>query len=370
MTSNITPRIEINLQKIRHNAKVLKKLYGEKGIQITGVVKGVSANLEVARTLVEAGITSLADSKIANIRKMKTAGLKAKFMLLRTPALSEVKQVVEFADISMNTELEIIQALSAEAIRQNKIHSIIIMVEMGDLREGILKEDAPSFIREVLKLPGIQLAGIGTNFACFGGVIPTEKKMQEFSDFVSEIQQEFHIKLPIVSGGNSANYTWLMKTNDIGLVNNIRIGESILLGRDPASGKIIPGLYPDAFCFFAEIIESKLKPSVSSGIRGRNAFGESVSFEDRGLMRRAIAGVGRQDVWVPGLTPLLPVEILGASSDHIILNTKHIPMKPGDEVAFSLNYGALLSIMTSPYVHKKYLHQSSEKCDSLKKTSA
>ena len=370
MTIKITPRVEISLPKIQHNAKVLMELYGRKGIQITGVVKGVSANLEVAGTLVEAGITSLADSKIENIKKMKMAGLKATYILLRGPALSEVRQVVEFADISVNTELDVIRALSAEAERQNKVHRIIVMVEMGDLREGILQEEAPSFIREVLKLPGIKLVGIGTNFACFGGVVPTDKKMREFSDFVSEIQKEFHIKLPILSGGNSANYTWLMKTHDAGLVNNIRIGESILLGRDPVSGKVIPGLYPDAFCFFAEVIESKLKPSVPSGIRGRNAFGESVSFEDHGLMRRAIVGVGRQDVLVQGLTPMLPVEIIGSSSDHIILNTKQISLNPGEEVAFSLNYGALLSVMTSPYVYKRYLRQSSKKFCSLKRTPA
>ncbi len=369
MTSRITPRIEINLEKIHHNTKVLKKLYGEKGIEISGVVKGVGANLKVARTLVEAGITSLADSKIANIRKMKMAGLKEKLILLRTPALSEVQQVVEFADISMNTELEVIRALSTEAEKQNKIHSIIIMVEMGDLREGILPKDAPSFIREVLKLPGVKLVGIGTNFACFGGVIPTEEKMQEFSQFINEIQKEFQIKLPIISGGNSANYTWMMNTHDPGLVNNIRLGESILLGRDPVSGTVIPGLYSDAFCFVAEVIESKLKPSVPSGVRGRNAFGESISFEDHGLMRRAIVGVGRQDVLVSGLSPVLPVDIIGSSSDHIILNTKQIDLKPGDEVAFSLNYGALLSVMTSPYVYKTYTHQASKKY-SLKRTSA
>jgi predicted amino acid racemase len=370
MTSKITPRIEINLEKIRHNTKVLKKLYGEKGIQISGVVKGVCANLEVARTLVEAGITSLADSKIENIRKMKMAGLKSKLILLRTPALSEVQQVVEFADISMNTELEIIRALSAEAKRQNKIHSIIIMVEMGDLREGILPKDTPAFIREVLRLPGIELAGIGTNFACFGGVVPTVKKMQEFSNLVNEIQKEFQIKLPIVSGGNSANYTWLMNTHDAGSVNNIRLGESILLGRDPVSGKVIPGLYPDAFYFVAEVIESKLKPSVPSGIRGRNAFGERISFEDHGLMRRAIVGVGRQDVLVSGLSPVLPIEIIGSSSDHIILNTKQIHLKPGEEVAFFLNYGALLSVMTSPYVYKTYTRQTSKRYNSLTRTPA
>jgi ornithine racemase len=370
MKNEITPRIEIDLQKIRHNAQVLKNLYGERGIKITGVVKGVDAILQVANALLEVGITSLADSRIANIKKLKKAGLKATLLLLRTPAMSEVKLVVEFADISMNTELEVIRALSAEAVRRNKIHPIILMIEMGDIREGILCENVPSFIREVLKLPGVKIDGIGTNFACFGGVVPTEQKMRKFSNFVSEMQELFSLKFPIVSGGNSANYNWLVSTKDTGVINNIRIGESILLGRETVSGKLIPGLYPDAFCFIAEVIESKLKPSVPIGLRSRNAFGETLSFKDCGLMRRALLGVGRQDVLVSGLTPLLPVEIIGSSSDHIILNTKDILLKPGDEVKFSLDYGALLSVMTSPYIYKKFLHQMPIKHGSLNKTPA
>ncbi|HZG73495.1 MAG TPA: alanine/ornithine racemase family PLP-dependent enzyme [Chondromyces sp.] len=351
-----TPRIEIHLDKIRHNVKVLKDLYGKKGIQITGVVKGVGGSLKVARVLLESGISSLADSKIANIRKMKKAKLNATFILLRTPAMGEVQEVVQFADISMNTEIEVIKALSAEAVRQGKIHQVILMAEMGDLREGVLLKDFPSFIRETLKLPNIRIAGIGTNFACFGGVIPTEQKMREFSSFVRSMQNQFSLIFSHISGGNSANYNWMISTKDTGAINNIRLGESIFLGRETASGKLIPGLYPDAFCFVAEVIESKIKPSVPYGNRGRNAFGETLSFKNRGDMRRAIVGVGRQDILVSGLTPLQPVEIIGSSSDHIILDAKTFFLKPGDEVKFSLNYGAMLSAMTSPYVHKKYLH--------------
>lgn len=107
------------------------------------------------------------------------------------------------------------------------------------------------------------------------------------------------------------------------------------------------------------MIEAKTKPSVPFGDRGRNAFGETITFGDRGLIRRAIVGIGRQDVFVPGLTPLLPIDILGASSDHIILDTKNIELKVGDEVKFTIDYGALISLMTSPYVYKKYLPERS-----------
>ncbi|KKB37412.1 alanine/ornithine racemase family PLP-dependent enzyme [Bacillus thermotolerans] len=356
----VTPRIEINLDKIRHNAKTLKDLYGKKGIQITGVVKGVGASLKIAEALVESGIKSLADSKIANIKKLKQSNLNAILMLLRTPALSEIEEVVRFADISMNTELDVVRALSAEAVKQRKTHQIILMAEMGDLREGILLKDMPAFIEETAKLPNIRIAGIGTNFACFGGVIPTEQKMRTFSSFVKSIQSQFSLLLPYVSGGNSANYNWMMHTQDTGLVNNIRLGESIFLGRETVGGTLIPNLYPDAFCFVAEVVESKVKPSVPAGSRGRNAFGETLSFKDRGEIRRAILGVGRQDVLVSGLTPPKPFEILGSSSDHIILDTKKVPLRPGDEVKFSVDYGAMLSAMTSPYVYKKYVYTSAK----------
>ena len=351
---DINPRIEINLEKIRHNAMILKELYGKQGIQITGVVKGVVANPKVAKILIECGIESLADSKISNIEKMKKAKLKATFILLRTPAMSEVQKVVEYADISMNTELEVIRALSAEAVRQEKVHQIILMVEMGDLREGIMLKDVPSFIQQVLHMPCIQIVGIGTNLACFGGAIPTEQNMRVFSTFIKSIKKKFSLQLPYVSGGNSANFNWLMNTKDVGEVNNIRVGESILLGRETVHGILIPELFSDAFCFIAEVIESKLKPSVPFGTQGRNAFGEIVSFQDRGIIRRVILGVGRQDILVSGLTPLKIFDILGSSSDHIILDTKKINLKPGDEVGFSLDYGAMLSAMNSPYINKVF----------------
>lgn len=351
------PRIEINLDKIAINTKILTQLYSQKGIQLTGVVKGVFANPKVAQILIENGIESLADSKISNIEKMKKANLQATFILLRTPAMSEIQKVVEFADISMNTELEVIRALSAEAVRQQKIHQIILMVEMGDLREGILMKDIPAYIREILKMPHIQISGIGTNLACYGGIIPTEQNMRVFSSLVKDIKRQFSLKLPFISGGNSANYNWFMNTNDVGEINNIRLGESIFLGRETVNGKLIPKLFSDAFCFIAEVIESKLKPSLPFGIHGINAFGERVLFKDRGIIRRAIIGVGRQDVLVSGLTPLRLVEILGSSSDHIILDAKKIDLKLGDEIAFSLDYGALLSVMTSPAINKIFTQQ-------------
>jgi predicted amino acid racemase len=352
----MSSRVEIDLDKLGNNVEVLLNLYRSKKISIMGVTKGVCGIPEIAQVLVNNGIRILADSKIANLKKMREAKIKAEFVLLRTPSLREVNQVIKYADISINTEIAVIKSLSSAAMSYNIQHKIILMVDMGDLREGILPADLDGFIHEVLQLPGITIVGIGANFACLGGVKPTEEKMNSLSLLATHIEEEFLLPLTYVSGGNSANYNWFMASENVGTINNLRIGESIILGRETLDRKRIPNLYTNAFTFVAEVIESKIKASFPEGETGQNAFGVSTQFRDRGQIRRVILGVGRQDVLVSGLTPRLDIEILGSSSDHTVIDAKGTDLKVGDEVAFDLNYGALLSVMSSPFVAKKYIH--------------
>lgn len=356
MTRSSVPRIEINLAKIAHNAETLKHMYKTKGIELMGVTKGVCGSPAIARVLVESGIHTLAESKLANLKKMHENQIQAQYVLLRTPALSEVESVINYADISMNSELIIIKKLSETAIALNKVHKIILMIEMGDLREGIMPSDINQFIQQVVTLPGVKIVGLGANFACFGGVKPTQANMASLSSLAATIEVDFSLSLSYVSGGNSANYNWFMEAENTERINNLRLGESILLGRETLCRKTIPDLFTDAFTFVAEVIESKIKPSVPYGEIGQDAFGNTPQFQDKGQINRAILGVGLQDVLVSGLTPILNIEILGSSSDHIVLATRKVDLGVGSEVKFSVNYGALLSAMTSPYVAKKYTH--------------
>ncbi|MFA1822955.1 alanine/ornithine racemase family PLP-dependent enzyme [Virgibacillus oceani] len=349
-----TPRIEINLAKIAHNAEKLRHLYESKNIGIMAVTKTVCGDPIVAKALLNQGVHTLADSKLKNIIRMRESGIEAQFVLLRTPAISEIDSVIKYADISMNTELTVIRKLSAAANRSSSCHKIILMIEMGDLREGIMPESLHAFILEVMDLSGIEIVGIGANFACFGGVKPSEENMGLLSSLAENIEATFTLPLSFVSGGNSANYSWFLGVPNTGKINNLRLGESIYLGRETLNRMPIPGLYTDAFTFVSEIIESKLKPSVPYGEIGQDAFGNHPQFQDLGKMKRAILGVGSQDVLVSGLTPRLDIDMLGSSSDHTVLDLKKTDLKIGDEVMFDLNYGALLLAMTSPYVSKEY----------------
>jgi predicted amino acid racemase len=356
MIRSTAPRVLINLAKIAYNANALVDLFGLKGIGIMGVTKVVCGCPMIADVLVDKGIKLLADSKLENIKKMREAGVQAQFVLLRTPALSEADSVVQYADISMNTELSVIRKLSMAAKKYGVQHKIILMIEMGDLREGIMPADLEDFIHETSKLADIKIVGIGASFACFGGVRPSEDTMEQLSLLATDIETKFSLPLLYVSGGNSANYNWFITTKNIGKINNLRLGESIFLGREPLDRNVIKGLFTDAFTFISEIIEAKTKPSVPYGDIAQNAFGHYPQFQDRGLMRRGILGVGSQDVLVNGLKPMSDIEVLGASSDHIVVDLRKTDLKVGDEVRFSLDYSALLSVMTSPYISKEYIN--------------
>jgi predicted amino acid racemase len=349
-----TPRIAIDTSKIAHNARTLKSMYGARGIGVTGVTKVVCGDPGIARVLVGSGIATLADSRIANIQRMREAGVAAQFLLLRTPLLSQAEEVVDLADISLNSEISVIEKLSEFAIAQHTTHKVVLMVELGDLREGLMPHDLRRVVQRVTELDGIELAGIGTNLACLGGVKPDARNMGRLSSIAEELEELFDLTFAFVSGGNSANFSWFTSNQDVGRINNLRLGESIYLGRETLHREPIPGLFTDAFTLIAEVIEAKTKPSIPDGDICQDAFGNVPQFQDRGQTNRALLGIGLQDVSVSGLTPSLDVDILGASSDHIILDAKQSGLEVGDEVKFNLNYAALLAAMTSSYVHKEY----------------
>lgn len=345
-----SPRLEINYKKIAHNLKTIIAIYETKSIAICAVTKVLCGDVNIARLLVQSGATMLADSKINNFKKMHEAKLQCQFLLLGPPKISEVNLIVKYADISLNTEVLVIRELSKSAVLQKVIHKVILMVECGDLREGIMPEDLEGTVAQVLKLKGVEVVGIGTNLMCLEGVQPTKDKMRLLSQKVVLIEKKFNIHFPIISGGNSANYNWLLSVPDPGRINHLRIGESIFLGRETIENKPIPELFLDAFTLVAEVVELKMKLSDPFGQIGEYFFRKPLGKNK--LSPRAILSIGLQDVDVSGLYPEEQVTILNSSSDHLIINPMDSKLKLGCEVRFNLNYSALLAVMTSPNVLK------------------
>ena len=348
------PRLEIDLDKIYHNALTLVSRLGARGISVTGVTKAALGSPEIANAWLQAGVIGLGDSRIENIATMRRSNVVASMTLIRSPMLSQVDQVVALADLSYNTELDVIRGLSSAAQKADRTHGILLMVELGDLREGIMPEHLESAVREALRLPNLLFQGIGTNLACRSGVSPDNRNMAELSSLADRIDDTFGAIVRTVSGGNSANLDWTLGGADTGRINNLRLGEALLLGREPLHRQAIKGLHTNAITLIAEVIESKRKPTQPWGEIAQSAFGEVSPSDDDGSITQSIFAIGRQDIDPAGLDPPPGISILAASSDHLIVDSSDYPgsLAVGSEMSFQLNYSALLRAMTSPFIAK------------------
>lgn len=349
------PEIIIDLNKFRHNLRHMITMSHNLGLTVMGVSKVFCADKELVKIMIEEEVDYIADSRIENLQSINTSIPK---VLLRLPMHGEVESVVKYSDISLNSELSTIKLLNEKASENNLTHGVIIMIDLGDLREGIFNEEELMYtVSETLKLQHITLKGIGVNLTCYGGVIPSTEILNQLVEYKNKIENKFDIKLEIISGGNSSSIELLYTGQMPKEVNNLRLGESIVLGRETAYGGLIEDLHDDAFTLSTTMIELKEKPSIPIGEIGMNAFGKKPEFEDKGLMKRAIIGIGKQDVDYEELTPYDSIELIGSSSDHIILDVTNSrnDYQVGDIILFKLTYSSVLSLFTSKYVSRKYL---------------
>lgn len=352
------PRLVTDLKKIKNNLDKITEMVKGAGCSLMIVTKGYCADMEIYKLLENSKIDYLADSRIQNLKKYD--GTKKERVLLRLPMISEAENVVLHSDISLNSEIETIRQLNKEAAKHNKKHKILLMIDLGDLREGIFyknEDEIYKTVEEILKLENIELYGLGVNLTCYGAVIPKNENLSILVEIASNIENKFNIKLKMISGGNSSSVYLIGKNEMPKGINNLRVGEAFLLGDETAYSQMLDGFYDDAFTLEAEIIELKEKQSVPVGETGVDAFGNRPVYEDRGIIKRAIIAVGRQDVDPDNLHPIdSKIDVLGASSDHLILDVtkSDTPYSVGDIVSFKLSYSSLLRATTSAYVEKTY----------------
>ena len=352
--------ITVDLAKITQNTRTVVDALGPTR-QVFGVTKVTCGSPQVARAILAGGASGIADSRVENVARMRAAHVPGPFWSLRAPvpAPSLADDVVRLIDVSLQSELQTVRALNDAAARAGTRHAIIAMVDLGDLREGVLPADLPAFLDAANALPAIDVLGIGASLTCYGAIVPTAENLGELVAFTEAAEHRLGRRLHI-SGGMSSSLDALLAGVLPARVDSLRIGESILLGVSTVTRQPILGLHTDAITIAAPVIECLRKPSKPRGISAQDAFGGRPTFQDRGNRLRAICAIGRQDVVPENITPLDPrVEVLGASSDHLVLDVDALPTPPrlGDAITFVPGYAATLAAFTSPYVEKVFLGQ-------------
>lgn len=358
MNENGFPRLVVFRSRILENTRRVVDLCRRSGVTVTGVTKGVCAHPCVVNAMLEGGCSWLADSRIENVMHLKKCFPSARVLLLRIPMPGEIRKVVTFADCCAVSMTETLLLIQRECERSKKEFSVLLMFDLGDLREGFWPDEIDVIAATLLSCPRVRVAGVGVNFGCFGGTVPSAPALETLVDIRDSLEALLDVPIPMVSGGATSSLSLLEKGLLPKEINNLRIGEGILLGHDVTRMQNIPYLYRTTMELEAEIVELRRKPSVPIGEIAYDAFGHTPVLTDRGVRLRAIAAIGKQDVDIDGLTPSDEgVIILGASSDHLVLDVDDMVVPPGigATLRFSLNYSAMLDLATSPYVPMEFL---------------
>lgn len=351
--------IKLDQEKLQHNYAYLQTLFKSRNIDWGIVSKILCGNKLFINEIINLGIKEIHDSRISNLKTIKEIAPDVQTVYIKPPAKRSISKIVKFADVSFNTEIDTIKMLSEEAGKQQKVHKIIIMIEMGDLREGVMGEDLIAFYGEVLSLPNIEIRGIGTNLNCLSGVMPNQDKLIQLSLYKQLIEAKFDITIPWVSGGTSVAIPLILKNARPMAVNHFRIGEALFFANDLFTGKIIQGMESEVFKLYAEIIEITEKPDIPSGELGENVAGntfETNKNHDLGTSSlRAILDIGLLDMQPQYIEPHDEnIKIIDASSDMLVvdISNSEISYKIGDVISFKIKYMGALYLLNSNYIEK------------------
>ncbi|PKD42844.1 alanine racemase [Rhodohalobacter barkolensis] len=351
--------VKLYRSELKHNFEFLDSLFKKNGVKWGITTKLLCGNRAFLEEVINLGIGEVHDSRISNLRRIKEINSNTMTIYIKPPPKDIIPDVVKYADVSLNTELSTLYELSEEAERQNKTHKVIIMIEMGDLREGVMREDLINFYEKVFKLPGISVIGLGTNLNCMHGVMPDGDKLIQLALYKQIIELRFKKDIPLVSGGTTVTIPLLMRDQLPDGINHFRIGEALFFGKDLFTDGVIEGMSDQVMELYTQVIEISEKPVVPSGELGVNPQGKKieVSQDDFGKTSyRAIIDIGVLDIQPDYLIPVNEnIRILDASSDMLILDVGTNPegYKVGDEIRFKLKYMGALGLMSSDYIEKR-----------------
>jgi ornithine racemase len=338
-------------------------------VSVVGVTKVTCGDPRIGRAMLAGGASALGESRLENVAELREADITEPIWLLRAPTPELAEEAVRLADVTLVSEFALAEALDRAAAHaaahaaesggsgSGRRHAILAMVDLGDLREGMMPAQLPGFLEHAAALAHIDILGIGASLTCYGAVVPDATNLGLLAKLAAAAEAQLGRKL-LVSGGSSTSIELIASGGAPAAIDNVRVGEAIVLGVDPATRQRILGLHTDAVTLAAPVIECTLKPSVPIGTCAQDAFGARPVFEDRGERLRAICAIGRQDAPAEGLRPIDPrVQVLGASSDHLVLDVGDLPNPPavGDAIEFVPGYSAVLGLFTSRYVGKAYV---------------
>lgn len=360
----------IHTKEIKNNIKKLSSYLKTHNIEWSLITKVFSGDIGFLNNIltddVIKNINSVGDSRLTSLKNLKKVNPEMRTIYIKPPAAIYADDIVKYADISLNTSYITIEALNKAATKQNKVHRIIIMIEMGELREGVNRDDIINFYQKVFNLSNIEVIGIGSNLGCMYGVEPTYDKLLQLSLYKELIAAKFNEDLKFVSGGSSITLPLIEKNFVPEGVNHFRIGEAVFFGTSPLENKQFEDLSTNTFEFHANIIELEEKGIVPDGTISEANVGHTAEYNENdisGLSYKAILDVGMLDVDRNDIESKDDeIKFVGTTSDMTVIDIGNNKTKDGKKkfsvgntICFNPNYMAVARLLNSKFVDKKFI---------------
>lgn len=359
----------IQTEKIKNNIKFLSNYFNKNNIHWSLITKVFSGDKDFLKNVltddVIEKIDAVGDSRLTSLKNLKAVNPNMRTIYIKPPAQMYANDVIKYADISLNSSLTTIKALNTAAKKANKNHQIIIMIELGELREGIKRTDIISFYEQVFELSNIEVIGLGSNLGCMYGVEPTYDKLLQLCLYKELISAKFNKDLKYISGGTSITLPLIKQKLIPKDINHFRIGEAAFFGLSPLDNNQFEDLSTETFEFSANIIELEEKKIIPEGIISDSNVGHTADYDETNLGEtsvKAILDFGLLDVDKDDLDMLdKEIEFVGITSDMIVIDlglnlTKDgkKKYKLGDKVKFKPNYMAVARLLNSKFIDKRF----------------
>ncbi len=345
------PQLTLDLDAIDRATRTLAERLLLSGIELVGVTKAIDGEPAVGRTMLEAGAAGLADSRLPALVRLAAHAL-APLTLLRAPEARDIPAAAQIADRVLLCDPPTAAALGARA--PGLPIELLLTVDLGDRREGVLPGLAGEAAHRLAGLPGTVLSGISVNFACLSGQLPSLALFRRAERVLAAVADAAAIDTPVLSLGGSCCLQYLDGFKPR-FRTEIRAGGGPLYGYDFVSNSPLEGLDRVDPILSATVLESVFKPPAPPGAAGLDAFGHvpDTALPDEPAWHTLVA-LGRRDCEPQGLRPLIDgAWLAGMTSDVGVLITPR-ELRPGTIVEFACDYDALVRAVTSPYVTQRF----------------
>lgn len=350
--------LQIRLDQIRDNILKLDAFLHARGLTWTLVLKVLGGDEASWKPLLDGlptqALRGLADSRLEHLETFKAERPGWTTWQIRPPSLHNADRIVRSVDISLNSSLRTLRALNEAAGRAGRRHDVVLMLELGENREGFPPEILREAWPEILALRHLRPLGLGANLGCLYGVEPTAEKLAPLAELRDELEAAGDLRLPLLSGGSSINLPLIASGRAPAAINHYRLGEAVFFGTSPYDNQPFLDLHTENFLYSATVLEVHDKDPAPVGRLVPSAVGTTLERPDvtpEGV--QALVDFGLVDTDPAHLTPLdARLRLVGSTSDMTLLYDPEGRLRVGDRVLFRPSYMGVAQLMPQSTVQR------------------